>query len=145
MSENVSDICRQGGIRTPELRRGWIYSPVPLTTRPPTDCGSRGIRTPCVSLCWFYRPVRLRHRHRTPICTLGGNRTHNPMIKSHVLYQLSYEGILSSLLYEKLDILCTRRESNPRHLVKSQGHIPFATSASLLFFGTLDQKSSKKP
>ena len=75
---------------------------------------------------------------KNPKSDPSGTRTQNSYLKRVVLYQLSYEGILSSLLYEKLDILCTRRESNPRHLVKSQGHIPFATSASLLFFGTLD-------
>lgn len=53
---------RKGGIRTPELLRGQIYSLLPLTTRPPSD-------------------------------------------------------------------MCTRLESNQRHLVKSQRHIPFATSA----------------
>ena len=30
-------VCGYRGIRTPELVRDWIYSPAPLTTRPPTQ------------------------------------------------------------------------------------------------------------
>ena len=56
----------QGGIRTPELRRGQIYSLVQLTALPPAR--------------WAVRPS----------WASGGTRTHDRRFTKPLLYQLSY-------------------------------------------------------
>ena len=102
-------------------------------------------------------------RWRTPnFSTFGGTRTHNPMIKSHLLYQLSHEGILcprqgSNLRHNPLTVCVSKRGHfvqpkgiEPllyfRTLLKRQEHSHSATTAFLLFYWDIGlKKVVKKP
>lgn len=75
-------------------------------------CPQGRIRTCIAEWRGFYRPMISPTYHPT-VCTPGETRTHDPKIKNLLLYQLSYKGILSSLLYKKLDILLRWRDLNP--------------------------------
>ena len=108
MSKN--SLCWKGGIRTPVLRREWIYSPPPLTTRPPSNFGNRNnfirnlVRTLKYSTSHTIRELYLvctLAPNALPACYstpplfpfggISGSRTCDTRIFSPLLYQLSYD------------------------------------------------------
>ena len=59
-----------------------------------------------------------------PSCRFGGARTLDPMIKSHVLYQLSYEPIVLRFGHTKVLLFLKlanheRRKSDPRRTTRA--------------------------
>ena len=59
-----------------------------------------------------------------PSCRFGGARTLDPMIKSHVLYQLSYEPIVLGFGHTKVLLFLKlanheRRKSDPRRTTRA--------------------------
>ena len=59
-----------------------------------------------------FKTAVIDHSTTFPWCDLGGARTLDPMIKSHLLYQLSYQVSISGAKLHYLFILCNILRKN---------------------------------